>query len=1213
MICFVLLSRLKVSPCLSIPAQLRLYLWIPKEAGPAKRPDLSIPTQGTSFQSTNTAQDGSNVISPTISGSHIRDINYYISVGSKGGDDEDTFPNSEDIHVEDRHQKLKDYLKINSKISTIQEGLAQHGNSKLLNDIYTAVYITEGESGEVNNEHEVRPFEKTALQETPILSNDIFRSIVGKDKPIRTVLTKGIAGIGKSVSLQKFVLDWVEGKANQDIKFIFPLLFRDLNLMRENKSLMDILHPFLQTKEAGILNNNEHKVLFIFDGLDECRLPLDFQNNKILSDITESTSLHVLLTNLIKGNLLPSARIWITSQSAAANRIPPEFVDRVTEVRGFNDPQKEEFFRRRFSDQKLANRIIKHIKSIRSLYIMCHIPLFCWILATVLERMNKMESGEIPKTLTQMFTHFLNIQRMLRKRKYPGEDERDPLWYKASIMSLGKLAYQQLEKDHRTFFEEDLTECGIDVREGSIFSRVCSEMFNTEFGLYESKTYQFVHLSIQEFLAAVYVFISFKTSNENPMLEEQHCSKGKDIYLSAVDKAVQSENGHLDLFLRFLLGLSLKSNQDILQGVLIEKTGSSQTNEKTAMYIKMKIKEKPSPECCINLFHCLNELNDHSLQEEIQSYIRSGSSLFARLSSAQWSALVFVLLTSTDELEVFDLKKYIRSDECLLRLLPVVKASRTALLNGCKLTWRCCEALASALSSKFSSLRQLDLGNNDLQDSGVKTLCAGLGNPLNKLDTLKLSQCNITEEGCASLALALRLNPSHPRELNLSGNNLGDSGVKMLSTVLKDPQCKLQKLRMSGCGVSEEGCSSLASALTSNPSHLRELDLSRNDPGGSGVEKLSAVLVDTHCKLETLRLSNCSITEEGCASLASAVTSNPSHLRELDLSGNNLGDSELEQLTVVLKNPQCKLEKLLLKKCTFTVEGCAALAMALALRPRPSPLRELDLSENQPGNLGVKLLSSVLEDKRCTLETLRLNDCNLTEKCCEALASALSSSTSSLRELDLGNNKLHDVGVKLFSVGLGNTYCNLATLRLSDCGVTANGIFFLSSALKTNPSFLRELDMSRNSLGDSGVNLLSAVLENLHCNLETLHLKDCNLTARCCGALASALSSKGCSLRELDLSGNELKNSGVELLCVGLGSPHCKVKTLRMSRCRVTDGGCSSLASALLSNPSHLREINLDNNNPGYSGLRLLSAVMEDPTFKLETLSAWPYPVGREK
>ncbi|CDQ78143.1 unnamed protein product [Oncorhynchus mykiss] len=302
-----------------------------------------------------------------------------------------------------------------------------------------------------------------------------------------------------------------------------------------------------------------------------------------------------------------------------------------------------------------------------------------------------------------------------------------------------------------------------------------------------------------------------------------------------------------------------------------------------------------------------------------------------------------------------------------------------------------------------------------------------------------------------------------------------------------------------------------------------------------------------------------------------------------------------------------------LKKCTFTVEGCAALAMALALRPRPSPLRELDLSENQPGNLGVKLLSSVLEDKRCTLETLRLNDCNLTEKCCEALASALSSSTSSLRELDLGKNKLHDVGVKLFSVGLGNTYCNLATLRLSDCGVTANGIFFLSSALKTNPSFLRELDMSRNSLGDSGVNLLSAVLENLHCNLETLHLKDCNLTVRCCGALASALSSKGSSLRELDLSGNELKNSGVELLCVGLGSPHCKVKTLRLSHCRVTDGGCSSLASALLSNPSHLREINLDNNNPGYSGLRLLSAVMEDPTFKLETLSAWPYPVGREK
>uniref|UniRef100_A0A8C7PND8 NACHT domain-containing protein n=1 Tax=Oncorhynchus mykiss TaxID=8022 RepID=A0A8C7PND8_ONCMY len=992
-------------------------------------------------------------------------------------------------------EKLKSTLK--KRFQCVFEGLAQQGNPTLLNDIYTEIFITEGGSGKVNNDHEIRQIEaaskRPATQDTPIKCNDIFKPLPGQDRRIKAALTKGVAGIGKTISVQKFILDWAEGKANKDIQFIFPLPFRELNLMRTKRcSLMELLqYFFMEMKESKMINYDECKVLFVFDGLDECRLPLDFQNNKTCFDVSESTSVDVLLTNLIKGNLLPSALLWTTSRPAAANQIPPECVDQVTEVRGFNDPQKEEYFRKRFSDENLASRIISHIKSSKSLYIMCHIPVFCWVSATVLERMlGEAESGEIPKTLTQMCTHFLIFQTKQSSKKYLGEDYIDHHWNTVMIMKLGKLAYQQLEKGNLIFYEEDLRECGIDVTEASVYSGVCTQIFREEKGLCQEKLFCFVHLSIQEFLAALYVFLTFKNSNVNLLSQGVNIKtmSGETpalfLHKSAVDKALQSMNGHLDLFLRFLLGLSLESNQTLLQGLLSQTESKSQSSEETAKYIKMKIKKNPSPERCINLFHCLNELNDISLVEEIQSYLSSGSLSKAELSPAQWSALVFVLLTSVEKQDVFELRKYFRSEEGLLRLLPVVKATRTAILKDCNLTERCCKSLASALRSNSSSLRELDLSDNKLQDSGVKLLSDGLKNPGCKLKTLRLKSCGTTKIGCASLASALRSNSSHLRELDLSRNILGDSGLKLLSTVLEDPHCKLDILSLSGCGVTEEGCTSLASALRSNPSHLRELDLNNNQPGDSGVKLLSAVLENPQCKLQKLKLYNSKTTEEGCYYLASALMTNPSHLRELDLGGNKLRDSGINHLSAALKEPQCQLETLRMVGCGVTEESCASLASAL--RSNPSHLRELDLTNNQPGDSGVKMLSAVLEEPLCKLERLSLKCCNLTEKCCGSLASALSSNSSSLRELHLSHNNLQDSGVKLLSAGLGNTHCKVEKLGLLYCWVTWEGCASLASALRSNPSHLKELDLQMNKPGDSGEKMLSDVLEDPLCKLEKL-------------------------------------------------------------------------------------------------------------------------------
>ncbi|XP_073780129.1 NACHT, LRR and PYD domains-containing protein 3 isoform X5 [Danio rerio] len=781
---------------------------------------------------------------------------------------------SGDTETDLSHEALNTFRSnLLKKFECLYEGTAAQGNPTVLNEIYTELYITESESGEISHEHEVRQIEtqsRRSTTDTAIKCRDIFTPLPGQDKAIRTVLTKGVAGIGKTVSVQKFILDWAEEKENQDVQLIFPLPFREINLMKDKTlSLSDLLQLFFpQTKEMEI-SSDKYKVLFIFDGLDECRLPLNFKRNKTLRDVTKTSSVDVLLTNLTVGNLLPSALIWITSRPAAADLVPSECVHRVTEVRGFNDPQKEEYFSKRISDQSLANTIISHLKSSRSLYIMCHIPVFCWISATVLEKMlSEAETAEIPKTLTQMYTHFLILQTNIKHQK----DYEEKLTDEDMILKLGKVAFQQLMKGNIIFYEEDLRECGIDVAEALVYSGLCTQIFREEFGLYQGKVFSFVHLSIQEHLAALYVHLSCINNNRNEFEQIKKpslWSKVKDhLYLNssqlvslselhqrAVNEALQSKNGHLDLFLRFLLGLSVESHQILLQRLMKLRSRSIQNN-KTVEYIKKKIRTINSPEKFINLFHCLNELGDHSLVEEIQQYLKSGRINRAKLSSSQWSAVAFVLLTSEKKLEEFNINEFVvgykKTEKLLIfkKLLPMIRECRSVQLRDCGLSGKDRAALASALRSNLEHLRELDLSWNNLGDS-VTLLSAAVEDPHCKLETLRLSNCGLTDEGCSALASALRSNPEHLRDLNLCWNKLGDS-VTLLSAVLEDPRCKLEKLWLSNCGLTDEGCAALALALRSNPEHLRDLDLSENKLSKSTVKLFSDLKDDSHNKLKTL-------------------------------------------------------------------------------------------------------------------------------------------------------------------------------------------------------------------------------------------------------------------------------------------------------------------------------------------------------------------------
>ncbi|XP_015235512.1 PREDICTED: protein NLRC3-like isoform X2 [Cyprinodon variegatus] len=860
--------------------------------------------------------------------------------------------------IKDVIKKNKDYLK--KKCKWEFEGTERSRKEmKSLDQIYTELYVVQGESEYVNTQHEIwemeDKFRNQAKEGIKINCNDIFKSktedsILSESEEaefnaVRTVMTKGIAGIGKTVSVKKFILDWADGKANQGLDFIFMFPFRELNLVKDDNFSLEALvkefHPELNNL-AVAKNIAKYKVLFIFDGLDESQLSLNFQKTKRLTDPTKESSVDTLVTNLIREHLLPSALVWITSRPGAVHRIPKEHVYQWTEVKGFKDPQKIMYFRNRIQNKVVAEKIIDHIKTSRSLFIMCHIPVFCWIASKVLESFflgmgnGQYKNTKTPTTLIEMYTHFFCIQIKIAAEKYDKESLHcigDILQTnKEFIFKLGKMAYEKLDRGEIIFSSDDLKKYGLDIDKAGVYCGLCTAIFKEESVFHSKKLYCFVHLTVQEYFAALFVYENFasKTIDSQRLKDflilgsEEEVrtildAKPVDLPLDelieiAIANSTSRKTGELDIFLRFLIGMSLQSTQDLLQG-LIQQT---EDHSEVVQSIRTSLMEIDlldcSPDRCLNLVHCLAELKDDSLYDSVKEFLNPNRYPENQLTPVQCSALADLMLMSNLPIEEFDLKRYTSREKGFFRLIPAIRNSKKARISGIHLDSWICETISSALSMSQSVLKELHLVN--VVFYGTQILIDGLKNAQCKLDALSLSGRGFTGSDEEELALTLKSVIVNLKRLELSDNILKNS----LPSVISDGLCskKLEKLRLNRNYWITDICNEIAAAFKSNASNLRELELSYTNFRDSDMEILSVALMNTSCTLETLRLSHNKLTVKGCETLASAISSRPSSLKELDLSYNDLHDAGIEKLCNALTTSHCVLKAL----CVDNNEEC---------------------------------------------------------------------------------------------------------------------------------------------------------------------------------------------------------------------------------------------------------------------------------------------------
>ncbi|XP_074852110.1 NACHT, LRR and PYD domains-containing protein 12-like [Carettochelys insculpta] len=1119
--------------------------------------------------------------------------------------------------------KRKDYRMtyrehIQEEYQFMEDRNARLGEWVSLNSRYTQLLIVKEYRHWEAKQHEImatgrRHAEILAKTATSITIETLFdideqtntTPLVSK-QPVQTIVLQGAAGIGKTMTVRKIMLDWASGKMYPGrFDYVFYISCREMNLCTRQTSVADLIVNSCPDRNAPIKDilMDPEKLLFIIDGFDELKFSLDQQTSCGCTDPSEKQPVELILGNLLRKKVLSKSFLLITTRPTALEKLHHCLkFPRYAEILGFSEEDREEYFHKFFDDKKQAAQAFGFVMENEILFTMCFVPIVCWIICTVMKQ--QMERGEsltqISETTTAVYMYFLSS--LLKDHSCMSKLSRE-----ISLRKLCSLARDGVWQKIILFEEDDIQKHGLDV------SNIQSLFLNKSIfhkNIYCEHAYSFIHLSFQEFFAALFYVLEGREETV------------KELVVEDVSKLLQSYeepgSGYLMLTVRFLFGLL---NIDRMKE--IEKrlgyTASLETKSKLLNWIEevsvalaaQSNKDLAEMRFHLELFHCLFEIQEEEIVTRAMDCFtcvqvsRTGFSkmMVATLSFClkncrRMQSLVLSFCSSqitarerrsrNQTMAQLDKAEDDHHSNSIIKGLvgglthPNCKVQKLGFL-WCGLSYEDYRNLSSILRAN-RVVTELDLRGNSFRSfsmkpsgEGLRLLCEGLKHSNCMVQKLVLTNCCISSADCKHLASVLHTN-QYLKELDLRGNEQGDSGVQLLCEGLKHPDCKLQKLVLSYCSLTEACCKDISDVLSTNQA-LRELDLERNELGiiklllmkYSGVQQLSEGLKHSSCKLEILRLGYCHIMAYDCKYLAS-VLSTSQNLKELDLSGNELGDSGVQMLCKGLKHPDCKLQKLGLSCCTLTAACCGDLSAVLCTN---QTLRELDITANKLGDSGIHQLCEGLKHATCKLGILRLGYCGVTASVCKYLASVLSTNQT-LEELHLTGNQQINSGLQLLCEGLKHPDCKLKKLVLSCCKFTAVYCGDLSSVLSTNQT-LRELNLKRCELGDSGVQQLCEGLKHKTCKLKILRLGYCGVTASDCKYLASVLSTNQ-TLEELDLAGNKQINSGLQLLCEELKHPNCKLQRLGLSSCYFSDASKKDLVPVFHTNHC-LKELDLRYNH----------------------------------
>ncbi|XP_021267381.1 NLR family CARD domain-containing protein 3 isoform X2 [Numida meleagris] len=990
---------------------------------------------------------------------------------------------------------------------------SSYGNSLEIGSLQrlTNLLLVEGLTDIQQKEHDILQMETTkglrnVSKSIPL--EKLFLPLSKVSIPPRISVTMGVAGIGKSTLVKLFVGRWIKGLINKDIMFVLPLTFRELNTYEKLSAERLIRSSFPHITEPSCISTGAARTLLILDGLDEFKTPLDFSNTVACTDPKKEIQVDNLITNIIRGNLLQEASVWVTSRPTAASQIPGGLVDRMTEIRGFRAAEMKDFLDQMFLDNRdLSSQVLHHIKANRSLHIMCTVPGFCRIYGSSIGYYLKNSTGQtqemaaVPKTLSEIYSCYF---KMALSSDWP-ERQRETLRIEQAVNnskkvmgSLGRLAFYGLLKRKHVFYEQDMKTYGIDL--SLLQSSLCSRLLVKE-DMQSSTAYYFSHLTIQEFLAAIYYYTAAKRAIFD-LFTESGMSWPKLGFLnhfkSAVQRSLQAEDGQLDIFVRFLSGLLSPQVNQLLSGWLLVKDEHNSFRSQAISFLQGCLNTNyVISSQTVNTVHCLHEIQHTEIAKAVEEAMKN-ESLAGMLTPVNCSALAYLLQVS---------------DVCV----------EETNLSNC-LTYNICKSLLPQLLF----CRSLRLDNNQFKDNVMELLGSVLSVKDCQIQRLSLAENQISNKGAKALARSLMVNRSL-MALDLRSNSIGPSGARALADALKKNQVLLS-LNLQHNVIKEEGATALAEALLTNR-RLITLHLQKNSIGAHGARKLAEALVQ-NCSLKELMLSSNSIGDNGSVALAEALKVNHS-LQNLDLQSNSISNAGVSALTAALCSNK-GLTDLNLRENSISKEGGPAIARALRTN---GTLRKLDLAANLLHDEGGKAIALAMKENQA-LTSLHLQWNFIQMQAATALAQALQSN-GSLASLDLQENAIGDEGMAALAAAL-KVNTTLADLHLQVASIGAAGAQALAEALMVNNS-LQVLDLRGNSIGVAGAKAMANALK-VNRSLRWLNLQENSLGMDGAICIATALRGNH-GLTYVNLQGNRIGQSGAKMIsdAIRTNSPDCVV------------------------------------------------------------------------